>query len=252
MDWGAHAPPRAVSGTLAGNIERTRTSDAPESATRASLTAPEAGALHKTATLADLYDPLPARFAPRPRRIGSRRGRMLWRRTLPPRPRARGVPFHTLRTYRSAHSRRQTRTRFSQEACTPSHRLHLRIQPHTRTSPSRRGPLLFCHRRATAGSMMMHVETHQARGNTAIRARTPPNCSLKIAGSSRALTMNPVAQKFLCAGSRDIFPELPAERPGMATGKSPQPADKNVCAACDHSGPDGLRPLRFNLFARTR
>jgi hypothetical protein len=45
MDRGAHAPSRAVSSALAGNIERVRTSHTSKSATRASLTAPEAGAL---------------------------------------------------------------------------------------------------------------------------------------------------------------------------------------------------------------
>jgi hypothetical protein len=59
MDWGAPAPARAVSSALAGNTERARTSRASGSATRASLTAPEAGALpEKACTLADLYDPL--------------------------------------------------------------------------------------------------------------------------------------------------------------------------------------------------
>jgi hypothetical protein len=58
MDWGAHAPSRAVSSAPAENIERTRTSHASKSATGASLTAPGAGALPKTATLANLYDPL--------------------------------------------------------------------------------------------------------------------------------------------------------------------------------------------------
>ena len=59
MDWGAPAPSRAVSSALAGNTERARTSRASGSATRASLTAPGAGALpEKACTLADLYDPL--------------------------------------------------------------------------------------------------------------------------------------------------------------------------------------------------
>jgi spermidine synthase len=70
------------------------------------------------------------------------------------------------------------------------------------------------------------------------------------------LPMNPVAQTFLSAGSRDILvPRFLLKLHRLATGKSPEPADRNVCAT-HRSGAQGAQkvwgiPLRREIFILT-